>query len=128
MGQYLALLHGRRPRILDVLGAHVFAAFLTGYILSMSLLEWPVTLYMTVLVWGLAAGVVTHATEATRAAWRALHSRMAVAIYGVAHLLIVPMACFWLIPEDPWTIILLNMTMLAKLMLFIAGAPLRGPE
>ena len=115
------LLHGNRPPILNVIAAHFFGLLFGGYVLALSELDPPLSILLLFLIWNLGAGLVSHGTEATRAAWRAMDSRIAKLLFVVANLLIFPYLALWLIPEDVTLLIFLHATLLAKVTLFLGG-------
>lgn len=126
MIKILSLLYGHRPPLLNVIAANIFGVFFGGYVLSVSGLDAPLSLYLFALTWNLGSGLVSHASEATRAAWRAIDSRAAKLLFVVAHLAIVPPLILWLVPEDASMIIFLHMMLLAKILLFIGGQVGKG--
>jgi hypothetical protein len=117
----LSLLHGNRPPILNVIAAHLFGLVFGGYVLALSELDPPLSILLLFLIWNLGAGLVSHATEATRVAWRAIDSRIAKLLFVVANLLIFPYLALWLIPEDVTLLIFLHAILLAKIILFLGG-------
>ena len=119
--KYLALFHGSRPPILNVIAAHLFGLLLAGYVLALSEHDPPLSFILLFLVWNLGAGLVSHATEATRAAWRAINSWIPKLLFIVANLSIFPYLALWLIPEDVTLLIFLHATLLAKVILFLGG-------
>lgn len=117
----LSLLHGNRPPMLNVIGAHLFGLLLAGYVLALSELDPPLSYLLLVLIWDLGTGLISNATEATRAAWRSLNSHIVNALFVIIHLLVYPPLLFWLIGEDVTLLIFLHATLFAKVILFIAG-------
>lgn len=117
----LSLLHGNRPPILNVMGAHLFGLLLGGYVLALSELDPPLSILLLFLIWNLGAGLVSHATEATRAAWRGVNSKLAKLLFIVANLSVFPYLALWLIPEDVTLLIFLHATLLAKITMFSGG-------
>lgn len=117
----LSLLHGIRPPILNVLGAHLFGLLLAGYVLALSELDPPLSFLLLFLVWNLGAGLVSHSTRETRAAWRSGGSKLGMLLFVVANLTIFPYLALWLIPEDVTLLIFLHATLLAKIIMFLGG-------
>ena len=122
----LDLLHGHRPPILNVIAAHLFGLLLGGYVLALSEQDPPLSILLLFLVWNLGTGLVSHATEATRAAWRAVNSKVAKLLFVLANLVIFPYLALWLIPEDVTLLIFLHATLLAKIILFLGGQVGKG--
>ena len=119
--KWLSLLHGSRPPILNVIGAHLFGLLLGGYVLALSELDPPLSILLLFLIWNLGAGLVSHGTEATRAAWRTVGDPIPKLIFIVANLAIFPYLALWLIPEDVTLLIFLHATLLAKIIMFLGG-------
>lgn len=119
--KFLSLFHGNRPPILNVIGAHLFGLLLAGYVLALSELDPPLSFLLLFLIWDLGAGLVSNATEATRAAWRAFGGHIANALFVIIHLAVYPPLLLWLIPEDVTLLIFLHATLLAKIILFLGG-------
>ena len=119
--KWLSLLHGNRPPVLNIIAAHLFGLLLGGYVLALSELDPPLSILLLFLIWNLGAGLVSHATEATRTAWQAVDNRMIKVIFILANLAIFPYLALWLIPEDVTLLIFLHATLLAKLLLFMGG-------
>jgi len=119
--KWLALFHGNRPPIMNVIAAHLFGLLFAGYVLALSEHDPPISFILLFLIWNLGAGLISHATEATRAAWRAVQSKLAKAIFILANLIIFPYLALWLIPEDVTLLIFLHATLLAKIILFLGG-------
>ncbi|GAB5489043.1 MAG: hypothetical protein Pars2KO_26130 [Parasphingorhabdus sp.] len=119
--KWLSLFHGNRPPILNVIGAHLFGLLLAGYVLALSEQDPPLSFLLLFLVWNLGAGLVSHSTEATRAAWRSVKGWAAKLIFIVANLAIFPYLALWLIPEDVTLLIFLHATLLAKIIMFLGG-------
>ncbi|QJB69340.1 hypothetical protein [Parasphingorhabdus halotolerans] len=117
----LSLPHGYRPPILNVIGAHLFGLLLGGYVLALSELDPPLSILLLFLVWNLGAGLVSHSTEATRAAWRTNSGKIGKLLFVIANLTIFPYLALWLIPEDVTLLIFLHATLLAKIIMFLGG-------
>ncbi len=117
----LSLFHGNRPPVLNVVGAHLFGLLLAGYVLALSVQDPPLSFILLFLVWNLGAGLVSHSTEATRAAWRSIDSWIPKLLFVVANLVIFPYLALWLIPEDVTLLIFLHATLLAKIIMFLGG-------
>lgn len=119
--KWLSLFHGNRPPILNVIGAHLFGLLMGGYVLALSELDPPLSILLLFLIWNLGAGLVSHSTEATRAAWRSVGGWLPKLIFIVANLTIFPYLALWLIPEDVTLLIFLHATLLAKVIMFLGG-------
>jgi len=119
--KWLSLFHGNRPPLLNVIGAHLFGLLLSGYVLAMSELDPPLSYLLLFLIWNLGAGLVSHSTDATRAAWRSINSWIPKLLFVVANLTIFPYLALWLIPEDVTLLIFLHATLLAKIIMFLGG-------
>ncbi len=127
MKTLFSLLHGARPPLLNVLAAHIFGAFFAGYVLSISYLDPPMTYVLMATVWILGAGLVSHASEATRSAWRGVRSNLVKLVYILVELAGFSYLLLWLLPaEDASLIIFLHMTLLARILLFVGGQIGRG--
>ena len=126
--KWLSLFHGSWPPILNVIGAHLFGLLLAGYVLALSEQDPPLSILLLFLVWNLGAGLVSHSTEATRAAWRSHTGWMAKLIFIVANLTIFPYLALWLIPEDVTLLIFLHATLLAKVIMFLGGQIGKGAQ
>lgn len=119
--KWLSLLHGNRPPILNLIGAHLFGLLLAGYVLALSELDPPLSFVLLFLIWHLGASLISHATEATRAAWRSVGSNLPKILFVVVNLAIFPYLALWLIPEDVTLLIFLHASLLAKIILFLGG-------
>jgi hypothetical protein len=119
--KWLSLFHGNRPPILNLIGAHLFGLLLAGYVLALSEQDPPLSFLLLFLIWNLGAGLVSHSTEATRAAWRSVSGWAPKLIFVVANLAIFPYLALWLIPEDVTLLIFLHATLLAKIIMFLGG-------
>ena len=126
MTKTLSLLYGHRPPLLNIVAANLFGVCFGGYVLSVSGLDAPLSFYLFALTWDLGSGLVSNATEPTRAAWRGVGSRTVKILFVVAHLAIFPPLILWLVPEDASMIVFLHMMLLAKLLLFVGGQVGKG--
>jgi uncharacterized membrane protein len=122
----LSLLHGKKPDVFTVIGAHLFGVLMGGYVLSLGDYEMPLSLLLFAVIWNMAAGLVLHASEPMRSAWRRLNSRLATIGFVLVHVIVYPPILFWLIPEDVSLLIMLHAMLLAKILVFVGGRLSKG--
>lgn len=117
-----AYLLGEKPHPVTIVAALIVALAMAAIVLvRIDQWDWQSVL-LIILAADIGAGLVSNATEATRARWRGAENARLRTAFLVVHLTLYPAALFFLTRGDTLLFGILATILLAKVMVFAAGS------